>query len=64
MCVSLTLCDACLCVCRAADGCNIQYEVCEQAVCAGSHTARLVRTNEVSVCEMPLCWPLLCSLLP
>lgn len=43
---------------------GVIYEACEQAVCTAAQTARLVKTNEGSVSENPLCWPLLCSLLP
>lgn len=53
----------CVCVCAELLMAVI-YEACEQAVCAASQTARLVRTNEGSVCVKPQCWPLLCSLLP
>lgn len=62
--VSLTL-NVCasVCVCLGLLICAMD-EACEQAVCAASQTARLVRTNEGSVCKKPHSWPLLCSLLP
>lgn len=42
----------CECVCSAADRCGAPCASCEQPA-AASPTARLVRTDEDSVCEKP-----------